>query len=211
MLCRQVLDVGKAELIELADASLLARSVDLVDEDEDRLSSVPKHGGDLPVGIHETDLAVDDKEDDLRLFDGQLGLTAHEFKHAVVGVGLEAARVDNMEDMVVPGAVAILAVAGHAGHVLNDGEAGAGEPVEEPRLAHVGPADDGDQRDEGVGLFGEFALFVDEVGDIAFRLFVVVADAIVKLGNVVVSSLAAVEGVVLVVMFWELAHSSSPW
>ena len=38
-------------------------------------------------------------------------------------------------------------VAGHAGHVLDDGLAAAEDPVDQRRLADVGPADDGEHRD----------------------------------------------------------------
>ncbi len=38
------------------------------------------------------------------------------------------------------------AIAGHAGGRIDDGQPLAGEPVEKARLAHIGPADDGDLR-----------------------------------------------------------------
>ena len=39
------------------------------------------------------------------------------------------------------------AVAGHAGRGIDDGKTLAGEPVENARFAHVGPADDDNLRD----------------------------------------------------------------
>ena len=35
------------------------------------------------------------------------------------------------------------AVAGHAGHILHDGDAPSGDLIEESRFAHIGPANNG--------------------------------------------------------------------
>jgi len=57
---------------------------------------------------------------------------------------LEARRIDQRQVDVADAAGRIAAVARHAGTVVHERELLAGQPVEQGRLAHVGPADDGD-------------------------------------------------------------------
>ena len=63
------------------------------------------------------------------------------------GLELEPAGVDDDEPPAVPLGVAVEAVAGRPGAVLDDGRALADEPVEQRALADVRPADDGDDRE----------------------------------------------------------------
>jgi hypothetical protein len=58
----------------------------------------------------------------------------------------EAAGVDQLEASVAALHGHCDAVTGDAGRRLDDRNAAAGEPVEQARLADVGPADDGDAR-----------------------------------------------------------------
>src|SRR6185503_3991273 len=59
---------------------------------------------------------------------------------------LEAAGVDRDESARAVAAFAIVAIAGHAGHVVHDRVAAARQAVKEGRLADVRPPDQGDDR-----------------------------------------------------------------
>ena len=67
-------------------------------------------------------------------------------KHLVVAAHIETSGVDQRERLAAPIGIAIEPVAGHALHVLDDGDALAYKLVEQRRLAHIGSADDGDER-----------------------------------------------------------------
>ena len=67
---------------------------------------------------------VDDEHDDVGLGDGEPGLLLDRGLDRVVGVELEAAGVDDDEAPAVPLGVAVEAVAGRAGAVLDDGRRG---------------------------------------------------------------------------------------
>ena len=67
------------------------------------------------------------------------------------GVGVPAAGVDDGEGAAVPVGVVGDPVAGHAGDVLDDRLAAADDPVDQRRLADVGPADDGEDRHRAGG------------------------------------------------------------
>ena len=74
--------------------------------------------------------------------DRDLGLGRDPLGQAA-GVGVPAAGVDDGERAAVPVGVVGDPVAGHARHVLDDRLAAADDPVDQRRLADVGPADDG--------------------------------------------------------------------
>ena len=69
-------------------------------------------------------------------------------------VGVPAAGVHDGEGAAVPGGVVGHPVAGHAGHVLDDGLAAADDPVDQRRLADVGAADHREHGDRARRLGG---------------------------------------------------------
>ena len=66
------------------------------------------------------------------------------FSSSVVAAGQPAAGVDQQEGAALPLGLDLLAVAGDAGLLLDDGLAAADDAVQQRRLADVGAADDGD-------------------------------------------------------------------
>ena len=136
--------IAETECIELIRVRVHAAGlVALVDSQHHGLFRLFEHGGDLGVRRSQADRDVHDHDDDVRRLNGDLRLTAHEAQHVVVGARLNAAGVHQQKIAAVPLAVAVDAVARHAGSVLHDRHAAAGELVKEHRLADVRPADDG--------------------------------------------------------------------
>ena len=117
--------------------------VALVDRQHDRLLRPLEHRGDLRVRRRQSDGHVHDHDDHVGRLNGDLRLTAHKLEHVVVGARLNAAGIDQQEAPAAPLAVAVDAVAGHAGRILDDGHAASGQFVEKHRLADIRPADDG--------------------------------------------------------------------
>ena len=76
--------------------------------------------------------------------DRRLGLRAHPPGEAVGRRLVEAGGVDRGEVEVAEPRLALAAVAGHAGQVVDERQPPADQPVEQRRLADIRPADDGD-------------------------------------------------------------------
>ena len=128
---------------------LLGRGVDLVGGQDHRLATAAQHAHHAGIGLGDADLGIDDQQDGVGHLHGDLGLGGHggvEAGH----VHLPAAGVDDGE--AAPGPLRGVGdpVAGDTGGVLNDGLAAAQDPVDQSRLAHVGPADDGQDRQPGL-------------------------------------------------------------
>ena len=88
--------------------------------------------------------AVDDQDDHVGLGHGDLGLAAALRGDVFGGIRIDAARVDDGEDAVAPAALAVEAIAGDAGLVLDDRDPAPDQAVEQGRFAHVGSTHQGD-------------------------------------------------------------------
>src|SRR6202022_867935 len=89
----------------------------------------------------------DHEEDHVGLLDRLLGLPADLAGERPAALGQPSTRIDDSEATPGPLDRQLLAVAGHPGLFLDDGGPLAHEPVDQRRLADVGPADD---RDDGI-------------------------------------------------------------
>ena len=113
-----------AQRVELGALELALLVVGLVDRDDDRRLGAAQDLGRLLVGRGHPGRGIDDEHDDVRLGDGQPGLLLDARLDGVVGIQLEAARVDDHEAPAVPLGIAVQAVARRAGPVLDDGRCG---------------------------------------------------------------------------------------
>ena len=138
-------DVLEAERVELGRVERARGVVGLVGDDEHGLVGAPQDRRDLLVDGRDARRGVDDEQDDVGLLDREQHLLADGGLEALGRARHEPARVHEVERAAVPLDVAVEAVARHAGLVVHDRVAALGEAVEERALAHVGPADDGDE------------------------------------------------------------------
>jgi hypothetical protein len=127
------------------------RVVDLVGGQHDRLAGLAQDLDDGLVVVGDADGRVDDEQHGVRQRHRDLGLRTDGGRHPP-RIGVPAAGVDDGESATGPVGVVGHSVAGHARHVLDHGLAAADDPVDERRLADVGPADHGEHRDRAGGL-----------------------------------------------------------
>ena len=135
-----------AEPVEVGKLLLLLLAVHLVHGIDHGFARGPQPLGNFDVGRQQSLPAVHEEDDDVRLLDGERGLLPHLHVHGVFGLGFEPAGVHEQELLVLPLGLGVVPVPGDAGHVLDDGEVPADDPVEEGGFADIGPADYGDDR-----------------------------------------------------------------
>ena len=143
--------LAEPEVPQAVGLGLGALVVDLVGGQHDRLAGRAQDLDDRLVGVGDADGGVDDEEHRVGQGDRDLGLGRDPLGQAA-GVGVPAAGVDDGEGAAVPVGVVGDPVPGHAGDVLDDRLAAADDPVDQRRLADVGPADDGQHRDRSEDL-----------------------------------------------------------
>ena len=136
--------LAEAQLVQLLSGAHGARVVDLVGGEHHGDAPTAQHLGDLEIVGQRPGAAVDHKEHHVGRADGQLDLLAD-----VPGVGrllggVVAAGVDHAHQAALPVDLDVLAVAGHARRLVDDGLTRAAEAVHEGGLAGVGRADDDD-------------------------------------------------------------------
>ena len=124
----------------------VADLVALVHGQHHRLAAAHEHGSHLVVLGGHPGPQVGDHDDAVGGINGHLGLLTHVGQNAVVDAGLDTAGIHQQELVAVPFAVAEDTVPGNAGGILHNGDALAGEFVEDGGLAHVGAAHDGHDR-----------------------------------------------------------------
>ena len=93
---------------------------------------------------------IDDEQDHGRRLDGETHLLFRRLRdprRRVTAGQPEAARIEQRVAAVLD--LGIDDVAGHAGHVVNDGDALAHQPVEQAAFPHIGATDDGDSARNG--------------------------------------------------------------
>jgi hypothetical protein len=138
--------LAEAEAVELVHGHLAFEVVGLVGDQDDGLVGAAQLIGDLGVlprnAIHD----VGHEHDDVGLIHGDLRLRAHLRDEGVAVIEHQAAGVHQGEHAAAPFHIGVLPIAGGAGHVFDDGQALAHEPVKEGGLAHVGPAHQGNDR-----------------------------------------------------------------
>ena len=141
-------DLGKSQLGKLRRANIFPVIIDFVDRHERLLARPAQPSRNLFVQRHDPFLHVDDQDDNPRGFNGQFDLFKRRARNDIAGFfpmhQADAARIDQRIRPPLPFNFRSDAVAGHARFVMNDGNAAAGDAVEQGRFPHIGPADNGD-------------------------------------------------------------------
>ena len=119
--------------------------VDLVHRQKDGLFAAAELVCDLVVGRGQLFAPVDEQNDDLRRFDGDVCLAQDLAPHGILRAQFDAARVDDGEFFAAPLGVGIQPVARDARAVLGDGEPPPDDLIEEGALPHIGAPHDGDE------------------------------------------------------------------
>src|SRR6202795_3748961 len=132
--------------VKIPRGGLLAGAVDLVHGEQYGMLAAPQDAGDLQVECGHARATVHDEDEEARLFDGHHDRVARGRDQVGLGAGVEAARVHHGRLPALEDRGAVEPVAGHARHVVDEGAAASDQAVEKRGLAHVGPADESDDR-----------------------------------------------------------------
>ena len=118
----------------------------LVRDNHHGLPGFPHEIGERPVrGCHPRP-DIHQEEDSVGVADRGFGLHPHARGQGLRFGFFEARRIDNAEREIAEAPLAYATVARNSGRVVDKRIAPADQPVVEGRLAHIGAADDGDER-----------------------------------------------------------------
>ena len=143
---------GDREYLANAQAAVLGGlffhllGVDLVDREQQRLAAAQEQAGKVIVGCGQRSAPIDHHHDGVGLIECHPGLAKDFRRNQLRVVGQDAAGIDHAGMLAGPLDLAVDPVAGDARLIAHDRTARAGETVEECGLAHIGAADDGQDR-----------------------------------------------------------------
>ena len=135
--------IAQTKVVVFVQLVVQARVVHLIDHQQNGLVSLAQVMTDVLVIRGQAGTAIAEKADHVRRFHGDLRLPPHLGKQHVLAAHIQTAGIHHAEMTAHPLHVAVDAVAGHAGHILHDGDAPSGHLIEESRFAHIGPANNG--------------------------------------------------------------------
>ena len=143
--------LAEAQRPGLDDAGLAGAALGLVGGEDDRRGLAAQPAGDLLVERGQAGAGVDQEQGGVGLADRGDGLRPHPAGQGLGILVLVAGGVDDPEFEAEQGRLALAPVAGHAGPVVDQRQLPADQPVEQGRLADIGPADDRDGGQLGHG------------------------------------------------------------
>ena len=136
-------DVAEAVAGEIVAGGLGIEAVDLVDHQHGRPRGLAQPGQDLVVQRRGAFAAVDDEQHQVGFLGRGACLARGRAGQALVLAG-DAAGVDDGERLLALGAAhAVMAIAGHARLVMDQGVATARQRIEERRFSDVGATNEG--------------------------------------------------------------------
>ncbi len=141
---RQRHRLAHAEREGVQSAGLAGLAFGLVGDQHHRLAPPAQHFGEHLVVRRHAFARVDHEQGQVGLVDGDLGLRLHAGLQALVVDVLKSGGVDQLQIDVAQPAGPETAVAGDAGAIVDDRQRPARQPVEQGRLADIGPSDDCD-------------------------------------------------------------------
>ena len=136
--------ITQAQRIAFGDAEFPGAPFRLVGDEDQRGAAPPQPIGEMLVERGDAGARVEDQQRHIGIADRHIGLFAHPARQGgSVGI-LESGGIDSGEDQVVQVRLALAAVAGDAGRIVDDRQLAADQPVEQRRLADIGTPDNGD-------------------------------------------------------------------
>ncbi len=139
----------EAEAGEVGGAKFGAVGIDFVDGEENRFAGSAEAAGDFFVEWAEAFLDVDDHDDDVGGFDGELDLFdggGGDYVGSFFAANkADAAGVHEGETAAVPFGFSGDAIACDARFIVNDGDAASDDAVKESGFPDIGASDDGDE------------------------------------------------------------------
>ena len=133
---------AETEAIGIIHARFGATRFGLVGNEHDRLVLLAQHIGEDFIDRGQAGFCIDEKERDVGIVDRGFRLGAHAAFERIGTGNFQTGGVDHGEAQIDKARVTGPAVTGDAGGIVDEGKLPAGEPVEQGRLADIGPPDD---------------------------------------------------------------------
>ncbi len=130
--------------VERLDRGGEARALGLVGDQDHGLVRAAQPVGEMAVERHHAGARIDEEERHVGILERALGLRPHARRKLARRRVLEPGRVDHAEAQIAQAPVGLAPVARHARRVVDQRQAPSREPVEQSRLADIGPAEDRD-------------------------------------------------------------------
>ena len=138
--------IAQAELKELGQPGTVLHAFGLVGDQQAHLAQAAQVPGYIVILSRDAIAHVHHEQDHVGLRDGLAGLFAHLLDNPAAGIGLEAAGVNGNEREFAVFALSVVPVPRQPGKVGHDRVPGPGQTVEQGRLAHVGAANQSQNR-----------------------------------------------------------------
>ena len=138
--------IGKAVAGEIRQGCGFVDAVDLVDHQQRRTRGLAQPGQDFIVQRGGAFAAVDDEQDEVGLLGGGARLPRGRARQTLFFAG-DTARVHHQErDLLIQAADTVIAIAGHAGRVVDQRKFLTDQPIEQRGFSDIRPAYDGDRK-----------------------------------------------------------------
>ncbi len=135
---------AEAEVVGFHGARITGGALALVGGNDHRLAAFPQRVGDDSISGGQSGAGVDHEEADIGIQNRRACLHGHARGQTLRRTFIEAGRVDQAQIQPLNIVLRRRAVARHTRRVIDNGQALAGEPIEQRRFADIGPADNGD-------------------------------------------------------------------
>ena len=137
--------IAEAERVGFHRADFAVLALALVGDQHHRLVGAAGEIGKGAVVRRQAGAGVDHEHQRVGKRDRGFGLLLHPRGQRALGALVEAGGIDDGEFEIAEPPLALAAVAGDAGLVIDQRELLPDQPVEQRRLSDIGPADDGDR------------------------------------------------------------------
>ena len=141
--------VAEAERVGFHRAHLAMLALALVGDQHHRLVGAAGEIGKGAVVRRQAGAGVDHEHQRVGKADRGFGLLLHPRRQRALGALVEARGIDDGEFEIAEPRLALAAIAGDAGLVIDQRELLSDQPVEQRRLSDIGPADDGNRKGHG--------------------------------------------------------------
>ena len=138
--------IAEAECIGFHGTRLTVLAFALVGDKHDRLVGTACEIREGTVGRRQTDPCIDHEHQRISGSDRRFRLLLHPRGERTLRAFIQACGIDQREFEIAEPALAFAAVAGDSWLVIDKRELLPNQPVEQGRLADIGPADDGDRK-----------------------------------------------------------------
>ena len=138
--------IAEAQRVGFHRADFAVPALALVGDQHHRLVGAAREIGKGAIVRRQPGARVDHEHQRVGKADRGFGLLLHPRGERALGALVEAGGVDHGEFEIAEARIALAAVAGDAGLVIDQRELLPDQPVEQRRLSDIGPADDGNRK-----------------------------------------------------------------